>query len=260
MLCVAKLWRYVHAELLLMSLCDFGVVLLFIFTLVSCQLIPVMSDSLSFVCLDWAINFFLSCLKASELLRRIPQQTKRSVHFKHSILFLSISSCSRLCFHVPHCCIVGRSSPSLTAEKKHTLRNLNVLITWPSSNRTWCFIQTRYRTLNEWFMTVLLAHRYHCMLERRNCLLTYRPVAWDITWIHARIIRTLQSTFISRTFLKLSRTVCPRRHTTQVEYIRLFAIAYDRLILAEKLVANAKLEGNLLLNRWSVKHLTWNSL
>lgn len=108
----------------------------------------------------------------------------------------------------------------------------NVLITWPSSNCTWCFIQTRYRTLNEWFMTVLLTHRYHCMLACRNCFLTYRPVARDITWIHAGIIRTLQSTFISRTFFKLSRTVSARRYTSQVKCFWRCAISYDSFVLA----------------------------
>lgn len=133
----------------------------------------------------------------------------------------------------------------------------NVLITWPRSNGTCCFVQTRYRTLNKWFMAVLLTHRYHSVLACRYSLLPNCPVAWHVTRIHAGIIWTLQSTFVAITFFKLTRTISSRWNAPEIKGIGCCAVADDRLTLTQELVANPKLEGYFLLNWWSVKHLVF---
>lgn len=128
-------------------------------------------------------------------------------------------------------------------------------LTWPRSYGSCCFIQTSNRTLHKRFMTILLANGNHCMLACRHGLLANRPVTAHISWIHARIVGRLQSTFIARTFLKLTRAVRPRCDHTQIIHLRWRAIAHDCLRVTEKFISYAKLEGCLLLNRWGVKHL-----
>lgn len=128
-------------------------------------------------------------------------------------------------------------------------------ITWPSADCTCSFIETGNRTLHKRFMTVLLAHGDHGVLARRHSLLTNRPVASNVTWIHPRIIGTLQTTFIAIALIELSRAVSSRRDSTEIEQIRRSAVPHDRFALAQELVSDSELEGNFLLDRWQVEHL-----
>lgn len=104
-------------------------------------------------------------------------------------------------------------------------------------------------------MTILLANSNHCMLAGWNILLSNRPVTAYITWIHARIIWRLQSTFIAGTFLKLTCTVSARCNRTQIIQLRRRPITNNCLRVTQKFISYTKLKRCLLLNRWGVKHL-----
>jgi hypothetical protein len=133
-----------------------------------------------------------------------------------------------------------------------------VLITWPRSDSTCCLVQARYRTLNKWFMTVLLTHWNHGVLACRHCLLADRPIARHVPRVHAGVVGTLQTTFVAWTLLKLPCAISSRRNASEIEGIGCCAVTDDRLTLAQELVSNAKLKWRFLLNRWSVKHLDEN--
>jgi hypothetical protein len=128
-------------------------------------------------------------------------------------------------------------------------------LTWPRSHGSRCFIQTSNRTFHKWFMAILLTHGNHCMLSCRNGPLSNCPVTAHISWIHARIIWRLQSTFIACTFLELACAVSARSDAAQIIHFRWRPIAHDCLRVAKKFISYPKFKRYLLLNRWGVKHL-----
>lgn len=132
---------------------------------------------------------------------------------------------------------------------------LSALITWPSSYGTCRLVETRYRALNEWFVTVLLAHGYHRVLACRHRLLTDRPVAGDVSRIHARIVGALKAAFVAVALFELARTVSARWDATEVELVGRWAVAYNCFALAEELVSDPEFKRYFLLNWWRMKHL-----
>lgn len=67
------------------------------------------------------------------------------------------------------------------------------------------------------FVRILLADGDHCMLARRHGFLPYRPVAGDVTRIHARIVGTLQAALLAVAFVNLTRAIRARRDATEFE-------------------------------------------
>lgn len=104
-------------------------------------------------------------------------------------------------------------------------------------------------------MAVFLTDRYHGMFTGWHNFLPNRPIAAHIARIHARIIWTLQSTFVPIAFIKLPGAVCAGRNSAQIKEITRVTVPDNRLLLTQEFVSYSELKWFLLNYWWRMKHL-----
>lgn len=73
--------------------------------------------------------------------------------------------------------------------------------------------------LHQRLVRVLLADGDHRVLARRHRFLAYRPVAGDVSRIHARVVGALQATLLAVALVDLARTVGAGCDATQFEQL-----------------------------------------
>lgn len=104
-------------------------------------------------------------------------------------------------------------------------------------------------------MAIFLTDRYHGMFTGWHNFLPNRPIAAHIARIHARIIWTLQSTFVPIAFIKLPGAVCAGRNSAQIKEITRVTVPDNRLLLTQEFVSYSELKWFLLNYWWRMKHL-----